>query len=161
MVRSVRIQSPHRFLVLSSTEGLGSSMRFSSDVTITWSNGWSVEIQAGVLPKISIMGPRQVFYSLYCRGNVDKSVVELQAEADQVWQTVTDSRLLAILAAMNDMPSKPLITPCGLVVKQKQEEYDSNASAAWEILNGRQVERPSYEQLVLDDRDNQFNSMQS
>lgn len=148
------------YLVLGK-ERLGNSMRFSSNVTITWVNGWSVEIQAGGLTKISIMGPRQVFYSLYHRGGVDKSVVEVQAEADQVWHHVEDSRLLAILAAMNDMPSRPLITPCGLVVKQKQEEYDRNASAAWEILNGRQVEKPSYEPLVLDDSDNRFNSLQS
>jgi len=135
-------------------------MKFSNDTTVSWSNGWSVEIKAGFVTRISIMGPRQVFYSLYHRGNVDKSVVEVQAEADQVWHHVEDSRLLAILAAMNDMPSRPLITPCGLVVKQKQKEYDRNASAEWEILNGRQVEKPSYEPLVLDD-DNRFNSMQS
>ena len=136
-------------------------MKFSNDTTVSWSNGWSVEIKAGFLTKISIMGPRQVFYSLYCRGNVDKSVVEVQAEADQVWHHVEDSRLLAILAAMKDMPDRPVITPCGLVVKQKQEEYDRNASAAWEILNGRQVEKPSYQPLVLDDSDNRFNSLQS
>lgn len=136
-------------------------MRFCSNVTITWLNGWSLEIQAGFLTKVSIMGPRQVFYSLFNNCAKDESVVQLQAEADQVWQTVTDSRLLAILAAMKDMPSSPLITPCGLVVKQKQEEYDRNASAAWEILNGRQVEKPSYEPLVLDDSDNRFNSLQS
>lgn len=136
-------------------------MRFNSNVTITWLNGWSLEIKAGVLTKVSIMGPRQVFYSLFNNGAKNEGVVELQAEADQVWQTVTDSRLLAVLAAMKDMPSKPLITPCGLVVKQKQEEYDRNASAAWEILNGCQVEKPSYEPLVLDDSDNRFNSLQS
>ena len=125
-------------------------MKFSNDTTVSWSNGWSVEIKAGFVPRISIMGPRQVFYSLYHRGNVDKSVVEVQAEADQVWHHVEDSKLLAILAAMKDMPDRPVITPCGLVVKQKQEEYDRNASAAWEILNGRQVERPSYDPLVMD-----------
>lgn len=125
-------------------------MKFSNDTTVSWSNGWSVEIKAGFVPRISIMGPRQVFYSLYHRGNVDKSVVEVQAEADQVWHHVEDSKLLAILAAMKDMPDRPVITPCGLVVKQKQKEYDRNASAAWGILNGRQVEKPSYDPLVMD-----------
>ena len=134
-------------------------MKFSHDTTVSWSNGWSVEIKAGFLTKISIMGPRQVFYSLYQR--VHNGFEGVQAEADQVWNHVSDSQLLAVLGAMKDMPSKPLITPCGLVVKQKEEEYDSNASAAWEILNGRQVEKASYEPLVLDDSDNQFNSLQS
>ena len=134
-------------------------MKFSHDTTVSWSNGWSVEIKAGFLTKISIMGPRQVFYSLYQR--VHSGFEGVQAEADQVWNHVSDSQLLAVLGAMKDMPSKPLITPCGLVVKQKEEEYDKNASAAWEILNGRQVEKASYEPLVLDDSDNQFNSLQS
>ena len=134
-------------------------MKFSNDTTVSWSNGWSVEIKAGFLTKISIMGPRQVFYSLYQR--VHDGFEGVQAEADQVWNHVSDSQLLAVLGAMKDMPSKPLITPCGLVVKQKEEEYDKNASAAWEILNGRQVEKASYQPLVLDDSDNQFNSLQS
>lgn len=134
-------------------------MKFSHDTTVSWSNGWSVEIKAGFLTKISIMGPRQVFYSLYQR--VHNGFEGVQAEADQVWNHVSESQLLAVLGAMKDMPSKPLITPCGLVVKQKEEEYDRNASAAWEIMNGRQVEKTSYQPLVLDDSDNQFNSLQS
>ena len=146
------------YLVLGK-ERLGSRMKFSHDTTVSWSNGWSVEIKAGFLTKISIMGPRQVFYSLYQR--VHNGFEGVQAEADQVWNHVSESQLLAVLGAMKDMPSKPLITPCGLVVKQKEEEYDRNASAAWEIMNGRQVEKTSYQPLVLDDSDNQFNSLQS
>lgn len=149
-------------------------MRFSSNVTITWSNGWSVEIQAGGLTKISIMGPRQVFYSLVWDKN--PSAVVVQAEADQVWHHVEDSRLLAILDQMKNLPSRPVFNACGMVVNQKvtnewspmndqdvkeREEYDRNASAAWEILNGRQVEKASCEPLVLDDSDNRFNSLQS
>lgn len=142
-------------------------MRFSSNVTISWSNGWSMEIQGGgFLAKFSIMGPRQVFYSLVWDKN--PSAVVVQAEADQVWNCTDDARLLAVMAAMKDLPSKPVFNACGMVVNQTvtaewspMDDNDVRAAREYEVMIARQVRVPKIETLVLDDSDNQFNSMQS
>jgi hypothetical protein len=138
-------------------------MRFSNNVTVTWTNGWSLEIEGGgFLARFSIMGPRQVFYSLVWDKN-PKAVI-VQAEADQVWNCADDARLLAVMEAMKDLPSKPVFNACGMVVNQTvPHEWfpmdDQDVRHA--MLSGRQVEVPKIEPLVLDDSDNRFNSMQS
>lgn len=121
-------------------------MKFSNDTTVSWNNGWSVEIKAGFLTKISIMGPRQVFYSLYRNENAGFQGV--QAEADQVWNYVTDQTLLAILGAMKDMPNRPVITPCGLVVEEEKTVKTAVAAPHFTLLAGREVPQPSCDPLV-------------
>ena len=135
-------------------------MKFSHDTTVSWSNGWSVEIKAGFLTKISIMGPRQVFYSLYQR--VHNGFEGVQAEADQVWNHVSDSQLLAVLGAMKDMSDRPVLTPCGMVVEEKKKTVKAAVAAPqFTLVAGREVQQPSCDPLIVDDADNQFNSLQS
>lgn len=95
-------------------------MNISNETTFSWVNGWSVKVvPSWNACKVSVMGPRQVFYA------VSKDLTYMQPSADEVPEFLTTGGLTKLLTMLENMPSRVMIEPF------KEEEEPKK-----EILSG-------------------------
>ena len=108
-------------------------MKISNQTTFTWVNGWSLTITpAWNCVKVSVMGPRQVFYS------VANDLTYVSPSADEVFRFMNTKELTQLMAVLESMPANVML------------HYERSCEDCHE-------ER--LEQLCYDP--NQFNSLQS
>jgi len=137
-------------------------MKISNQTTFTWVNGWSLTITpAWNCVKVSVMGPRQVFYTI----SEDRTYV--QPSADEAFNYLSTKCLAEVMLLIGRMPSRVMVEP--FVVEQpvsKPVIVDDMCSRCGGRMVMQNNERScedcheeSLEQVCYDP--NQFNSLQS
>jgi hypothetical protein len=81
-------------------------MKISNQTTFTWVNGWSLTITpAWNCVKVSVMGPRQVFYS------VSKDLKYVQPSAEEAFDYLNIRGLTELMTLIERMPSRVMVEP--------------------------------------------------
>lgn len=126
-------------------------MKISNQTTFTWVNGWSLTIvPSWNCVKISVMGPRQVFY----RVSEDRTYV--QPSADEVFDYMSTKGLTEVMMLIQRMPSRVMVEP--FTVEEPKKEHLSGVPLPSSVrLRG---EAPIVDESLAYDP-NEFNSMQS
>ena len=81
-------------------------MKISNQTTFTWVNGWSLTITpAWNCVKVSVMGPRQVFYTI----SEDRTYV--QPSAEEAFDYLSTKGLAEVMVLIGRMPSRVTVEP--------------------------------------------------
>jgi len=81
-------------------------MKISNQTTFTWVNGWSMTIvPAWNCVKVSVMGPRQVFYTI----SEDRTYV--QPSAEEAFDYLSTKGLAEVMVLIGRMPSRVTVEP--------------------------------------------------
>jgi len=81
-------------------------MKISNQTTFTWVNGWSLTIvPAWNCVKVSVMGPRQVFYTI----SEDRTYV--QPSAEEAFDYLSTKGLAEVMLLIGRMPSRVTVDP--------------------------------------------------
>lgn len=88
-------------------------MNISNKTTFSWVNGWTMTITpAWNCFKVSVMGPKQVFYS------VSRDLKHVQPSADEAVDFMNTTGLAKLMLMMERMPASVMIEP----FKEEEEE---------------------------------------
>ena len=81
-------------------------MNINNETVFSWVNGWSMTITPSWnCFKVSVMGPRQVFYS------VSKDLKHVQPSADEAVDFMNTTGLTKLMLMMERMPARVMIEP--------------------------------------------------
>jgi len=137
-------------------------MKISNQTTFTWVNGWSMTIvPAWNCVKVSVMGPRQVFYK------ISEHRTYVQPSADEAFDYLSTKGLAEVMLLIARMPSLVTVEPFAVEQPVSKPVIEDNMCSR---CGGRMVmqnnerscedcHEESLEQVCYDP--NQFNSMQS
>jgi ribosomal protein L37E len=90
-------------------------MKISNQTTFTWVNGWSMTIvPAWNCVKVSVMGPRQVFYTI----SEDRTYV--QPSADEAFDYLSTKGLAEVMVLIGRMPSRVTVEPFAVEEPKKE-----------------------------------------
>jgi hypothetical protein len=93
-------------------------MKISNETTFTWVNGWSMTIvPAWNCVRVSVMGPRQVFYTI----SEDRTYV--QPSAEEAFDYLSTKGLAEVMVLIGRMPSRVTVEPFA-VEEPKKESLD-------------------------------------